>query len=419
VEFYYTRLAVHLALAGGIGGLAAIPAAQASGFAIPELSIAGLGTSNALVANPVELGAIAYNPAAMGFHDLSFVSAGLMFCNPDLEVTTSTGSHSSTGSSTVLIPTFQGAMKVDDRWRIGLGVTAPFGLETEWPIGTFPQLSGPIGPLPPGVFHPSSSSLELADVNPTVAFKVNDQFSLAAGIDYYHAKKVVLDTYLVKIRGDGDGWGWNLGAMYSDGPLSIGANFHSKATLDVEGDFTQLGSPGIGAQADLNLPWRFQLGVRYAFTGQLAAEFDWSRTGWSNFEEILVTSSATGAELSRSENHWDDSNAYRLGLTYDLNPDTQLRFGYTYDETGQPAEYYTPRIPDADRQTFSIGAAHHLGDGWELEGGYMYVTWDENNYQGTRPFNPLASSDINGTTAVAGDYKAHAHIVGLGMNKSF
>jgi long-chain fatty acid transport protein len=151
----------------------------------------------------------------------------------------------------------------------------------------------------------------------------------------------------------------------------------------------------------------------------LAAEIDWSRTGWSNFEEILVTSAATGAVLSRSENYWDDSNAYRLGLTYDLNPDTQLRFGYTYDETGQPDEYYTARIPDVDRQTFSIGAAHSLGDGWELEGGYMYVTWDDNNYQGTRAFNPLVNTDINGTTALAGDYEAHAHIFGIGVNKSF
>jgi long-chain fatty acid transport protein len=220
------------------------------------------------------------------------------------------------------------------------------------------------------------------------------------------------------MRGDGDAWGWNLGAMYREGPFSVGASFHSQTTVDVDGDYTRFGSPTIDGDADLHLPSRFQLGVRYMFNAELAAEIDWSRTGWSTFEDILVTSSANGAVLTRSVNDWDDANAYRLSLTYELTPSTQLRFGYTYDETGQPSEFFSARIPDADRQTFSIGARHSLSGGWQLEGGYMFVTWDDNNFRGNRPFNPSVSRDVNGTSALNGKYEATAHILGIGVNKT-
>jgi len=66
-------------MALGLAGLSS--RVQASGFSVPELSTAGLSLSNALVANPEELGAIPYNAAAMGFHDKSSLSLGALFIN--------------------------------------------------------------------------------------------------------------------------------------------------------------------------------------------------------------------------------------------------------------------------------------------------------------------------------------------------
>ena len=272
--------------------------------------------------------------------------------------------------------------------------------------------------LPPGLFHPTQSKLELVAVTPTVAYRVNDSLSLAAGVDYYNARELKFNTGLVRIDGDGDAWGWNLAAMYRSGPFSVGASYHSDATVDLDGSFAPPGSPSVGAKADLDLPSRFQIGVRYAFTDKLAAEFDWTRTGWDNFTEVVVSSSANGAVLTQSANHWDNADAFRLGMTYDFTPETQLRLGYTYDQTGQTDEYFSARIPDADRQLFSIGAAHRFGDGWQLEGSYMYVLFDDNDYRSSQPFNP-ANGDPNGTSALNGDYEAHVHILGIGVNKSF
>ena len=97
---------------------------------------------------------------------------------------------------------------------------------------------------------------------------------------------------------------------------------------------------------------------------------------------------------------------------------TQLRFGYSYDETGQGDEYFSARIPDNDRNLFSVGVSHALSDGWQVEAGYMYVMFTERDYTGERPYAG-SGPEINGTDAIAGKYEAHAHLIGLEISKTF
>jgi long-chain fatty acid transport protein len=222
--------------------------------------------------------------------------------------------------------------------------------------------------------------------------------------------------------------------LYVKDAWSVGINFHSAATVQVNGDYTALNStlvslyrasggmigtpPSQGAELDLDLPWRLQLGARYKVNPKLAVEVDWTRTGWSQFERIRVTGDLNGTTLIDDENNWDDANAYRFGLTYQLLDDTQLRFGYSYDETGQGDDYFSARVPDNDRHLFGVGVSHRLADGWQLEAGYMYVMFNERNYRGAQPYSGRGA-DINGTTAINGKYEAHANLIGLEVSKSF
>jgi len=393
---------------------------HASGFAIPELSVAGMGMSNALVANPEEIGAFAYNPAAMAFHEGSSINIGAIGVVPDLSVRTASGSHDSRGKDWVAVPTFLGALRVGDNWTLGLGVGAPFGLETKWSLGTFPTLSAPqTSPA-----HPTKSELKMLAVSPTVAYRINENAAISAGVDWYNAMDLSFNTAAIDIKGDGDGWGWNLGLLYALDRLSFGVSYRSSSEINVEGKFQAFGEAfgaangiPIPAKANLNLPWRLQAGARYEFTEHLALEFDVTRTGWSEFERIKIRADA-GGTLSTSTNKWDDANAYRLGLSYHLTPKTLLRFGYTYDNTGQGNSHFSARIPDADRQLFSVGVGHNLGDGWGLDAGYMYVRFDDRNYNSSVPFGTYGS-DPNGTAAYNGKYEADVHLFGLGVTKSF
>lgn len=402
------------------------PTVEASGFMLPEASTAGIGLSNALVANPDERGAFAYNPAAMGFHDGSSLALGTYFVGPNFSVDTASGRHDSQGAEWMVVPMIQGAFALDARWRLGFGVSVPFGLETRWPDGTFPAVSGTrnIGGVSIPLGHPLTSKVEIIDFSPTAAYRLTNDLSLSAGLDIYWARHAKLDSTLGTLSGDGHGVGFNLGALYRRGVWSLGAAYRSSATLDLEGDFTPkspvlvaLGRLAHGQSAELEfaVPWRLQLGARYAFDERLAVEFDISRTGWSTFNDIKVRGKHGGV-IFADQNDWNDANAYRLGATYRLNDRTGLRFGYTYDETGQDDDHFSARVPDNDRHLFSLGLAQSLGNGLSLEAAYMYVRAVDRDYRGVRPYT---GGDLNGSTALAGDYSMDAHLIGLELVKVF
>lgn len=412
--------------------LGALEPASAAGFSLPELSVAGVGTSNAMVANPDDTGAFPYNPAAMGFHEGSSLSVGALLIGPSFNVKTATGSHDSHGADWVAGPMIQAALDLENEWRLGFSVTAPFGLETRWRDGTLPAVSGtrtlPVpAPLEPEVplGHPTASELEILDFSPTATYRVNDQLSLSGGLDVYWAKSAKLGSTAATVTGDGTGVGFNLGALYRKGPWSFGAAYRSASTLGLDGDYlphsrtlVALGrlAPAQSAELDVDLPWRLQLGVRYVFNDRLAAEFDITRTGWSEFNDIEIKGKRTGEVVFSDTNNWDDSNAYRIGATYWLSPKTQLRLGYSYDETGQGDDHFSIRVPDNDRHLFSIGLAQTLGQGYSLEAAYMYVKAEDRDYRSSTPYT---GSDLNGTDALDGDYSMDAHLVGLAIVKAF
>jgi long-chain fatty acid transport protein len=423
------------ALSAAILGTCISTGATASGFAVPELSTAGVGTANALVANPVDRGAVPFNPAAIAFHDESWLSLGTLLINPSFSVRTASGRHESAAAEWLAAPMMQLAVQINDRWSAGFGTSAPFGLETRWETGTFPPLTGtanlPSPPFAPGTSIPTSaqplrSNLQILDFTPTVTYAISDELAVALGADIYWVKAAELNSSVTELKGDGLGLGFNLSALYAKGPFSAGVNFHSSSTINVSGTFSALNptmvmigalQPSQTAELDLNLPWRLQLGARYEITPALAVEFDWNRTGWSSFDEIQVKGKLNGSMLFQDVNDWKDANAYRLGLTYQLQEKTQLRFGYAYDETPQSEQHFSARVPDNDRHLFGVGVGHRLADGWQIEAGYMYVMFEDRDYRSSTPY--LGGPDINGTSAIDGKYEASVHVIGLELSKSF
>lgn len=416
-----------------VGAITAPGHGMAAGFALPELSTAGTGTANALVANPEETGAFAYNPAAMGFHERSTLALGAIFIGPSFTVENGGGRSDSQGADWYAGPQLQAAIRLTEQWRVGLGVNAPFGLETRWAYGTFPTLSQsvtiptPQGPVTiPTGNHPTTSKLEVLDFVPSAAYRVNENLSLGVGLDLYWAKSAELSSNLGQLSGDGNGIGFNLSALYRLDALSLGIAYRSGGTLEIDGDYTPQSpplvaagrlAPGQSASVDLDLPWSLQLGVRYAFTPDLAMELDWTRTGWSEFDQLEVKGGTSGALIFKDVNDWEDSSAYRLGLTYQVRAETQLRLGYSFDETGQGEEHFSARVPDADRHLFGVGVAQTLGQGLTLEAGYMYVMMDERKIRSATPYRP--GGEVNGTAALNGDYEMDAHVIGIELVKAF
>ncbi|MEJ2620474.1 MAG: outer membrane protein transport protein [Candidatus Thiodiazotropha sp.] len=397
---------------------------QGSGFAIPELSISGLGTSNAQVANHESLGAIPYNPAAMSFHEGSSATLGSILIKPELAVDTGSGMTDSEGNDLVAIPAIAAHNTLNEEWSLGIAVNAPFGLETDWEVDVFNDQ------YPLGTPIPTRTLLEIIAFSPSTSYKLNDNAALSFGIDYYWMKKVLFNSAIndgnaypgFNLEGDGSGVGFNLGGMLVVDSWSFGAHFHSASNINVEGkldDDAGVLPAGVtnNVTANLELPWRFQVGTRYEATEKLAIEFDYTRTGWNKFDSLEVKEEKYGNTIFESMNKFENASAYHLGMTYDFTKATQLRIGYTYDETPQKDEYFSPRVPDADRQLFSLGVGHTISDGWTFDVGYMYVDFDERTINSSK--GAVAGEELNGTSAVDGTYDSSVHLFGLGVTKTF
>jgi long-chain fatty acid transport protein len=403
---------------------------HASGFRLPESSIAGMSLSNAVVANTDAKGAIIYNPAIMSMQeDRRLLSFAFMNVNlkshVDPQVGTATDSQ---GDDSIWIPNFYYTSKVSKKWAWGIGLQAPFGLETKWPAGTF----GLFNTLGVSALEPEQSKIEVANLTPNVSFLINENNSISFGVNYYDVRNLTFNTQDIQIDGSGDDFGYTLGYLYKRGNWGFGATYRSEVNVTADGSIAA-GGTSADASAELSFPAILQIGLRNQINQKFALEFDIERTYWSSFDTIEINHQHPGQSFPptdpryipnpiTSTNNWKDSNAYRLAGSYQLTSAWQLRFGYALDETPQPDDYFTARIPDADRQLFSFGVSYKPNS-WEFEAGIMYVKFDNRTIN--QPSGSYQSrlqsgdTDPNGTDAFNGTYESNATLIGLGFTKTF
>jgi long-chain fatty acid transport protein len=401
-------------LAAAITAVLGISTANASGFRIPEISILGLGTSNALVANTDELGALPYNPANMAFHDKNGVVAGVTYIGYDLKVDTTVqggGPTDSTGEDSFFVPNIYAMAPGYGDWSFGLGINAPFGLETNWAVDTFPNF----GPGTAQGAAPELSRIEMINVNPNFAYKIDESTSFAVGLDIYDVRDLALNIQAAKILGSGSGFGWNIGLTKKLGSWNLGLSYRSSVKTDLSGSAIQAAG-AIAATSEVEFPDILQFGAHWQATDSFGVELDVERTGWSSFDKIQVDSPA--GNITTSTNNWDDAWAVRLGAIFALSPQTDLLLGYSYDETGQTDEYFSARVPDNDRQLFSIGILHDFAS-WTLEASYMYVAVDDRTFASNTTYVPGVTADPNGTTAYDGTYESSVNLLGIGVSTKF
>jgi long-chain fatty acid transport protein len=403
-------------LAAAITATFGISSVHAAGFRLPEVSVLGVGTSNALVANTDQLGALPYNPANMAFHDKNGLVAGVTYIDYDLKVDTSVqtggGSYDSTGDNSFWVPNLYVMAPGYGKVSFGLGINAPFGLETGWPVEAFPNFFVSTFPDDFG-YAPAVSRIEMLNINPNIAYKINPTTSFAIGIDYYDLRDLMLNTQGAKIEGTGQDFGWNIGFTKKLDKWNLGLSYRSSVKVDING----VVNDAAGATTSVEFPDMLQFGAYYQATDKWGIELDVERTGWSSFDKLVISIPAAGQTIT-STNKWDDTWAMRLGAIYAINEKTNLLLGYSFDETGQPDEYFSARVPDAERQLFSVGVTHDYG-GWTLEASYMYVMLDDRTINQPDDSYSVAGQDPNGTDAYNGTYESSVNLLSIGISTKF
>jgi long-chain fatty acid transport protein len=389
--------------------------AMASGWRIPEQSVDSTAKAGANIASSTRADTAYYNPANMAWMEDTFhleVDATYLYLS-EIEYEDSDpalsgdseGEHFLIPTGFMVSPSYGGA-------RFGFAITAPAGLAKRW-NDPYPKTFA------------EKFSLEVIEANPTVSYSFGNMVSIAAGARMLYANAEVRSNgYEAGIplardmEDDTVEWGWN--AAISVKPieeLNISATYRSKVDLDFEdvaslsfGPFLNL---PYNADVSVPVPAVFALSVAYDVLQNLNVELTWDRTFWSDYEDLDFNFSpgATGVPPALEvfeapmPKDWDDTNAFRIGLTWDVNATWTLMGGFAYDENPAPAENIGFELPDSDAWIYSIGAQYKVSEKMDLGIAALY------DYKETRT---IENDNIDGKFS-----NASALLVTVGMNYRF
>jgi long-chain fatty acid transport protein len=378
--------------------------AQAAGFALIEQNASGLGNAYAGAAAVAEDASTVYfNPAGMALlPERQVVMAG-HFIRPSSEysgiVTPNIGGgDGGDAGGWAFVPNFYYTHRLTPAITAGIGVNAPFGLKTEYDKDWM------------GRYQAIKSEVKTINVNPSIAWKINEQFSVGAGVSIQYIE-ATLTSYAgrpgtAKVKGDDYGWGFNLGALWQPTPATrVGLSYRSEIdyTLDGDASFSDFSPANGDIEADTTLPDSASLSLFHKLgpRWELLADITW--TGWSDFEELAIYYK-NGPLLSYTPEEWDDILRYSLGATWHMDDKLSLRAGLAYDEAPVSDKYRTPRIPDGARTWVAIGGQYRVSRQGVLDFGYAHLFVEDSDLNspapGTIPFTPVLTGSYDNSVDI-------------------
>lgn len=475
-----TALRKLLALAVSAAFVASPLPALASGFQLVEQNASGLGNAFAGQAAGVkDASAIYFNPANLTRLPgkqlvLSLEPIGIrttfangsstrpfLPSNPPTTIPVSLGGDGGNAGGWTPVPNGYLSWQAGRRAWLGVGVNVPFGLKTEWEPGWV------------GRFKAIDSEVRTININPTVAVKVSDRFSLGAGANYQRlnarlsqsvpyggitlaiASQVAAETRnpavvpgmvgqlgaeslaregVSEVEGDGWSWGWNVGAALAIGKAGhLGASYRSRVKHDIEGDATfgnkptfanagPLGAVGAGLNArfadgpvtaEADLPETVSIAASYE-GDNMEVLADWTWTGWTSIQALDVQR-PDGPLLSSVTLNFEDTWRAGLGVNYHVNDDWTLRVGTAYDKTPVTDRFRTPRLPDESRTWAAAGFQYRIGEKTAIDFGYAHLFVKDAVVN--LPNQDAATAPPSGN--LIGDYNANVNVVGVQLRTSF
>jgi len=370
-------------------------AAPAAGFYISEVGTPGsLGTAG--VANPVNtLSADSSwtNPAGMTGVKQDEMLAGMQVLVPKIEfdpsVAEAGGKDGGNAGNIAAIPSFFMVKKLSDRVRLGFSLVAPQGGAMNY------------GDDFVGRYGASKVALAAIGGSPSIAYKVNDRFSLGAGVSiiYTQFEQTIAINQNALLPGSGTlpdgkvkfdnmtdlGYQPFVGLTYylSD-RLILGAVYRAEMDVNLEGDlnFRSLAFPTPPAN-DIEIDWDnpqvLKAGLRYELAPgkRLIFSADWE--DWSAFSEnqLAITGGVLNPAGVLERNFRDTWNAgiafvdmsnktsgYSVGFSYDSSPvrNKDRTIDLPFDETWKVSAAYGRNV---NKQVdFALGATlMYFGEG--------------------------------------------------------
>lgn len=350
----------------------------ASGFRLEGHSARALGMSTAVTALSDDSSAIYYNPAGLASRKGLEVQAGLSLIVPSLSFTNDATSNTTSVQTKVSTPfNVYASYGILDNLSVGVGVFVPFGSSASWPAGW------------EGAGRALTSTVQVFDVNPTVAWQIHPRFRVGAGFQAFLGS-VYIERGLnfvdsqgsVQLGGSATGYGWNAGFqldVYED-KVFLGGSYRSGAPMgftgrahfvDIPLEFqSRLADQPI--KANIQLPEVASVGIGIKASKKLRIGIDVTAVTWATFKELKIE--FENPELTNPlPKRWDTMASVNVGGEYDITDAWRARLGFGFDPTGTPRDTLTPDLPDATKFRFSAGAGWTSSFGLFADLAYQFV----------------------------------------------
>ena len=347
--------------------------------------------------------------------------------------------------------------QVNDKVWLGFGMYVPFGSGTEYDENSVLR------------YNLNELSLRTIALQPTVAYKVNEQHSVALGVVAQNSKAKLrqyanfgafagangmADGY-AKVNGDDWGFGYNLAWMWDINERArVGVNYRSKVEHNLSGDAEwHLVGPGFAnpvlaptirgagyaekedASVKITTPESLSLHGMYKIDPKWNVYGDVTWTRHSRFNQAhlkygnakVVVDPTTGGQTRSDETilnpNWRNTYKVSLGASYQYSEPLQLRAGIAYDQSPvKNANYRMSTLPDNDRIWLSMGAKYDINRQHSVNVAYSHLfiknaTANVNGYCGGDSATSVAcvSSKTNGSA----NFKSSANILGLQYTYKF
>jgi long-chain fatty acid transport protein len=395
-----------------------------AGYQIGEHGAKAMGMGGAFVAQASDPSAIYFNPAGLGFQGGLNILAGATLIAPKSDFTNSSNVKTNMESQMFYPPNLYVSYGLESGWTFGLGVFTPYGLGTKWK------------PDWEGRYLAVETELQTFYINPTVAYKVNEQLSVGAGVSYVYGSVMLtrkvniglpIPDWDMKLDGTGNNFNFNAGLLYkATEQLSAGISYRHKTVIEFDGDATFTNVPNVPlpsppyppglmlpalfpnqtGKTELPMPAMIKAGLAYQINENILVEGDFEYVLWSAYDSLTVNfdQGIAGQTKSSDAKEYKNSFLVRLGGQYSLDK-IAIRAGLVYDQSPVPDKSLEPLLPDADRIEAIIGFGYMINEKFRVDAAYQFIKASERTVSAP-------------TNTFPGTYNSTAHLFGLNLGIS-
>ncbi len=354
--------------------------AQAEGFALSDWGARGTGLVGGMVGRADDASAVAHNPAGITQLPGTQMLMGFTAIAPSGSISTDVGKNTITTDADRhcwVNPHVFVSHQLSDRLWLGVGLFSRFGLGDSFPHGW------------PGSRNLVEVKLKTVSFNPSLAWKVNDNLSLAFGVELMGSSVTLRKGYQLsstmynaqRLKGMGIAPGFNLAAHYKfNDQWSMGLTYRSNINMKLRADNRwdyQLGAINplfrdCDANAMLHMPDTITFGVAWKPDPKLSLEVGTVYTMWSRYRHLNINLEGPVNATSYSDKNWKDTWCFNVSAEYKPLDWLALRAGYSFETSPMNNATHDYMTPTNGRHRMAVGAGF-AWDNWTVDVAYGYV----------------------------------------------